>query len=77
MMTNVVVLQRFKGILLIVWVIRVTEVDLILQGKRAINSSTMWRWKQSVRDNTVLRLKAGKQVHGCYDAWIGTTSNFT
>ncbi|WP_232238794.1 restriction endonuclease [Paenibacillus forsythiae] len=25
----------------------------------------------------VLRLKAGKQVHGCYDAWIVTTSHFT
>jgi restriction system protein len=35
------------------------------------------RWKQDVGNDIVLRLKAGKQVHGCYDAWVVTTSHFT
>ncbi|WP_241236250.1 restriction endonuclease [Brevibacillus marinus] len=35
------------------------------------------RWKRDVGNDIVLRLKAGKQIYGCYDAWIITTSNFT
>ncbi|MGG0171871.1 restriction endonuclease [Paenibacillus dokdonensis] len=55
-----------------------SEVDLILRGKEGYKIAVQCkRWKQNVRNDTVLRLKAGKQVHGCYDAWIVTTSNFT
>jgi restriction system protein len=28
-------------------------------------------------DVIVLRIKSGKQIHGCYDAWTVTTSIFT
>ncbi|MGW8822908.1 restriction endonuclease [Paenibacillus lautus] len=55
-----------------------SEVDLILRGKEGYKIAVQCkRWKQNVGNDTVLRLKAGKQVHGCYDAWIVTTSNFT
>ncbi|WP_234489497.1 restriction endonuclease [Paenibacillus sp. S28] len=55
-----------------------SEVDLILLGKEGYKIAVQCkRWKKDVGNNTVLRLKAGKQVHGCYDAWIVTTSNFT
>lgn len=55
------------------------EVDLILSGgkegyKIAVQCK---RWKQSVGNDIVLRLKAGKQIYGCIDAWIVTTSDFT
>lgn len=55
------------------------EVDLILSGgkegyKIAVQCK---RWKQNVGNDIVLRLKAGKQIYGCIDAWIVTTSNFT
>ncbi|CQR57477.1 restriction endonuclease [Paenibacillus riograndensis] len=54
------------------------EVDLILKGKEGYKIAVQCkRWKQDVGNDIVLRLKAGKQVHGCYDAWIVTTSNFT
>lgn len=54
------------------------EVDLILKGKEGYKIAVQCkRWKQSVGNDIVLRLKAGKQVHGCYDAWIVTTSNYT
>lgn len=54
------------------------EVDLILKGKEGDKIAVQCkRWKQDVGNDIVLRLKAGKQVHGCYDAWIVTTSNFT
>lgn len=55
-----------------------SEVDLILRGKEGYKIAVQCkRWKQNVGNDIVLRLKAGKQVHGCYDAWIVTTSNFT
>jgi len=54
------------------------EVDLVLKGKEGYKIAVQCkRWKQDVGNDIVLRLKAGKQVHGCYDAWIVTTSNFT
>ncbi|MET3548343.1 restriction system protein [Paenibacillus favisporus] len=54
------------------------EVDLILRGKEGYKIAVQCkRWKQNVGNDIVLRLKAGKQVHGCYDAWVVTTSNFT
>lgn len=54
------------------------EVDLILQGKEGYKIAVQCkRWKKNVGNDIVLRLKAGKQVHGCYDAWIVTTSHFT
>jgi Predicted endonuclease distantly related to archaeal Holliday junction resolvase and Mrr-like restriction enzymes len=54
------------------------EVDLILNGKEGYKIAVQCkRWKRDVGNDIVLRLKAGKQVHGCYDAWIVTTSNFT
>ncbi|WP_166245291.1 restriction endonuclease [Paenibacillus turpanensis] len=54
------------------------EVDLILKGKEGYKIAVQCkRWKQDVGNDIVLRLKSGKQVHGCYDAWIVTTSNFT
>ncbi|NUU59057.1 restriction endonuclease [Paenibacillus agri] len=54
------------------------EVDLILKGKEGYKIAVQCkRWKQDVGNDIVLRLKAGKQVHGSYDAWIVTTSNFT
>ncbi|MDR6554668.1 restriction endonuclease [Paenibacillus qinlingensis] len=54
------------------------EVDLILKGKEGYKIAVQCkRWKQDVGNDIVLRLKAGKQVHGCYDAWIVTTSNYT
>ncbi|MGG1660913.1 restriction endonuclease [Brevibacillus sp. NRS-1366] len=54
------------------------EVDLILKGKEGYKIAVQCkRWKGSVGNDIVLRLKAGKQVHGCYDAWIITTSHFT
>ncbi|MGZ0042357.1 restriction endonuclease [Paenibacillus ottowii] len=54
------------------------EVDLILKGKEGYKIAVQCkRWKRDVGNDIVLRLKAGKQVHGCYDAWIVTTSNFT
>lgn len=54
------------------------EVDLILKGKEGYKIAVQCkRWKRSVGNDIVLRLKAGKQVHGCYDAWIITTSHFT
>ncbi|MFE4710287.1 restriction endonuclease [Paenibacillus sp. NPDC056722] len=54
------------------------EVDLILKGKEGYKIAVQCkRWKQDVGNDIVLRLKAGKQVHGCYDAWIVTTNNFT
>jgi restriction system protein len=54
------------------------EVDLILQGKEGYKIAVQCkRWKRDAGNDIVLRLKAGKQVHGCYDAWIVTTSNFT
>lgn len=55
-----------------------SEVDLILRGKEGYKIAVQCkRWKRNVGNDIVLRLKAGKQVHGCYDAWIVTTSNFT
>ncbi|WP_194541028.1 restriction endonuclease [Paenibacillus sp. JZ16] len=55
-----------------------SEVDLILRGKEGYKIAVQCkRWKQNVGNDIVLRLKAGKQVHGCYDAWVVTTSNFT
>ncbi|MFB9330648.1 restriction endonuclease [Paenibacillus aurantiacus] len=54
------------------------EVDLILKGKEGYKIAVQCkRWKRDVGNDIILRLKAGKQVHGCYDAWIVTTSNFT
>ncbi|WP_139998002.1 restriction endonuclease [Paenibacillus paridis] len=54
------------------------EVDLIIRGKEGYKIAVQCkRWKKDVGNDIVLRLKAGKQVHGCYDAWIVTTSNFT
>jgi restriction system protein len=54
------------------------EVDLILKGKEGYKIAVQCkRWKNSVGNDIVLRLKSGKQVHGCYDAWIVTTSHFT
>lgn len=54
------------------------EVDLILKGKEGYKIAVQCkRWKQDVGNDIVLRLKAGKQIYGCYDAWIITTSNFT
>jgi restriction system protein len=54
------------------------EVDLILKGKEGYKIAVQCkRWKQDVGNDIVLRLKAGKQIYGCYDAWIVTTSNFT
>lgn len=54
------------------------EVDLILKGKEGYKIAVQCkRWKRSVGNDIVLRLKAGKQVHGCYDAWIITISHFT
>ncbi|MGG1650069.1 restriction endonuclease [Paenibacillus sp. NRS-1780] len=54
------------------------EVDMILKGKEGYKIAVQCkRWKRDVGNDIVLRLKAGKQVHGCYDAWIVTTSNFT
>lgn len=54
------------------------EVDLILKGKDGYKIAVQCkRWKKDVGNDIVLRLKAGKQVHGCYDAWIVTTSYFT
>jgi len=54
------------------------EVDLILQDKKGYKIAVQCkRWKKNVGNDIVLRLKAGKQVHGCYDAWIVTTSHFT
>jgi len=54
------------------------EVDLILKGKEGYKIAVQCkRWTRDVGNDIVLRLKAGKQVHGCYDAWIVATSNFT
>jgi len=54
------------------------EVDLILKGKEGYKIAVQCkRWKKNVGNDIVLRLKAGKQVHGCLDAWIVTTSYFT
>ncbi|MEJ8548524.1 restriction endonuclease [Brevibacillus borstelensis] len=54
------------------------EVDLILQDKNGYKIAVQCkRWKKNVGNDIVLRLKAGKQVYGCYDAWIVTTSHFT
>lgn len=54
------------------------EVDLILKGKEGYKIAVQCkRWKRDVGNDIVLRLKAGKQIYGCYDAWIITTSNFT
>lgn len=54
------------------------EVDLIMKGKEGYKIAVQCkRWKNNVGNDIVLRLKAGKQVHGCYDAWIVTTSYFT
>ncbi|WP_134703800.1 restriction endonuclease [Ammoniphilus sp. YIM 78166] len=54
------------------------EVDLILRDKKGYTIAVQCkRWKQDVGNDIVLRLKAGKQVHKCYDAWIVTTSHFT
>lgn len=54
------------------------EVDLILTDKKGYKIAVQCkRWKKDVGNDIVLRLKAGKQVHGCYDAWIVTTSHFT
>ena len=52
------------------------EVDLILKGKDGLKIAIQCkRWKKNVGNDIVLRLKSGKQVHGCYDAWIVTTSH--
>jgi len=41
------------------------EVDLILRGKEGYKIAVQCkRWKKNVGNDTVLRLKAGKQVHG-------------
>lgn len=54
------------------------EVDLILNGKEGYKIAVQCkRWKKNVGNDIVLRLKAGKQVHGCLDALIITTSYFT
>lgn len=54
------------------------EVDLILKGKQGYKITVQCnRWKKNVGNDIVLRLKAGKQFHGCIDAWIITTSYFT
>ncbi|WP_341282215.1 restriction endonuclease [Paenibacillus sp. FSL H8-0537] len=54
------------------------EVDLIIRGKEGYKIAVQCkRWKKDVGNDIVLRLKSGKQVHGCYDAWIVTTSHFT
>ncbi|WP_244297393.1 restriction endonuclease [Brevibacillus antibioticus] len=54
------------------------EVDLILKEKEGYKIAVQCkRWKRSVGNDIVLRLKTGKQVHGCYDAWIITTNHFT
>ena len=54
------------------------EVDLILKDKKGYKIAVQCkRWKKDVGNDIVLRLKAGKQIYGCHDAWIITTSNFT
>lgn len=54
------------------------EVDLIMEGKEGYKIAVQCkRWKNNVGNDIVLRLKAGKQFHGCYDGWIITTSHFT
>lgn len=54
------------------------EVDLILLGKEGYKIAVQCkRWRRDVGNDPVLRLKSGKQVYGCYDAWIITTSDFT
>jgi len=54
------------------------EVDLILQDKKGFKIAVQCkRWKKDVGNDIVLRLNSGKRVHGCYDAWIVTTSHFT
>lgn len=54
------------------------EVDLILTDRKGMKIAVQCkRWKRDVGNDIVLRLKAGKQVHGCYDAWVVTTSHFT
>lgn len=54
------------------------EVDLILKGKEGYKIAVQCkRRKDNIGNDTVLRLKAGKQVHNCLDAWIVTTSHFT
>ncbi|WJQ82599.1 restriction endonuclease [Brevibacillus brevis] len=54
------------------------EVDMILQDKKGYKIAVQCkRWKKNVGNDIVLRLKAGKQIYGCYDAWIVTTSHFT
>jgi restriction system protein len=54
------------------------EVDLILRGKEGYKIAVQCkRWKKNVGNDIVLRLKAGKQFHGCLDARIITTSYFT
>lgn len=54
------------------------EVDLILKNKEGYKIAVQCkRWKKDVGNDIVLRIKAGKQIYGCHDAWIITTSNFT
>jgi len=54
------------------------EVDLIMIGTDGFKIAVQCkRWKNNVGNDTVLRLKSGKQVHGCYDAWLITTAFFT
>lgn len=54
------------------------EVDLILKGKDGYKIAVQCkRWKKDVGNDIVLRLKAGKQIYGCHDAWVITTSHFT
>lgn len=54
------------------------EVDLILIDKKGFKIAVQCkRWKKNVGNDIILRLKAGKQIHNCYDAWVVTTSYFT
>lgn len=54
------------------------EVDLILKGKDGLKIAVQCkRWKKDVGNDIVLRLNSGKRIHGCYDAWLVTTSYFT
>jgi len=54
------------------------EVDLILIDKDGYKIAVQCkRWKKDVGNDIVLRIKAGKQIYGCHDAWIITTSHFT
>lgn len=53
-------------------------VDIVLKDKDGYKIAIQCkRQKENVRNDVILKLRGGKQIHGCHGAKVITTSNFT